>query len=193
MAEGVFTREPNVGDKQSCLVAQALSHESCKLSLQQGSPGISEITRGRQGGFRILNPKVRSNFQIRASWPGLTQPMGTNYHIWKVILRHSDDALMLHTWLTRAFSFHLLFDLCPPSIRKIRTSKTQIGTRGQCMPGDTTHMWVSVHSFIPSKLLWLTYLLFSFLVDRFWCLFNFIFSPVFNQGFGQGWYPICEC
>ena len=47
MAEGVFTREPNVGDKQSCLVAQALSHESCKLSLQQGSPGISEITRGR--------------------------------------------------------------------------------------------------------------------------------------------------
>ena len=146
-----------------------------------------------QGGFRISNPKVRSNFQIRATRPGLTQPMGTNYHIWKVILCHSDDTLTLHTWLTQAFSFHLLFDLCPASIRKIRTSQTQIGTRGRHMPGDTTHMWVSVRSFIPSKLLWLTYLLFSFLVDRLRCLIDFIFSPVFTQGFRQGWYPISEC
>ena len=64
--------------------------------------------------------------------------MGTNYHIWKVILRHSDDALTRHAWLTRAFSYHLLFDLHPPSICKIRTSKTQIGTRGRRMLGDTT-------------------------------------------------------
>ena len=30
VAESVFTREPKVGDKQSCLVAQALSHGSRK-------------------------------------------------------------------------------------------------------------------------------------------------------------------
>ena len=67
-----------------------------------------------QGGFRISNPEVRLNFQIGACRPRLTQPMGTNYHIWKVILCHSDDTLMLH-----AFSFNLLFNLCPPSICKI--------------------------------------------------------------------------
>ena len=73
-----------------------------------------------QGGFRISNPKVRSNFQIRASQPGLTQPMGTNYHIWKVILRHSDDTLTLHTWLTPSLSTFSLTYVLPQFARSAR-------------------------------------------------------------------------
>ena len=101
-----------------------------------------------QGGFRISNPKVRSNFQIRASRPGLTQPMGTNYHIWKVILRHSDDTLTLHTWLTPS--------LWPMSSLNLQDPVQDSNWYSRSTYSRWYYPWVLVHSFIPSKLLWLT-------------------------------------
>ena len=66
------------------VVGYGATPETLSQHIQRGKFGMDGMYC--QGGFRISNPKVRSNFQIRASQPGLTQPMGTNYHIWKVIL-----------------------------------------------------------------------------------------------------------